>query len=385
MYTRSPDVTSTTVTRVATDPSSVAEWEGLARERDVAPFHRPGWFRCWATAFAGDDLHVLQVRRRGRMVAVLPVVPRRGGWRSATNGHTPGYLPLAVDEDATRALIRSLVDGRHGAFRLESLALSAAERDLWDEELQRGPSRHELVADGGSVWTDVAVGADEVEARLASRFRSQLRYELRRVEARGTVTLEEVAAGPRVTEALATGMRLEVSTWKGREGTAMASLPWVRRFYEELTDWAATNGWLRLMLLWVDDTPVAFCLDLEHAGTRYVLKTGYDAAHADLSPGKLLSRQVVLAAADDPGVHRYDWCGDESRDTRKWGTDRDERFQVTIYPPGMAGTTRRAVDTTEDALADWARAHLPETARARLRGLRAQREQRPSRSVRGEG
>ena len=81
---------------------------------------------------------------------------------------------------------------------------------------------------------------------------------------------------------------MEGSGWKTR--TAIASRPDTRRFYRDVARWAAGRGWLRLGFLRLDGRALAFDFCLEHAGTHYLLKTGFDPAFRAYGPGMLMRK-----------------------------------------------------------------------------------------------
>src|SRR5207244_4323574 len=136
---------------------------------------------------------------------------------------------------------------------------------------------------------------DGWEESLKPKHRSNMRNRLKRLGAVGKVELELVSSGEQLAGALEDGFRIEAAAWKGAAGTAIAWDPAVRRFYTRLAGRMAGRNALRLHFLRVGGRRIAFDYTLQSGGKLYLLKTGYDPAYGQYSPGHL---QVLLALRD---------------------------------------------------------------------------------------
>jgi len=116
----------------------------------------------------------------------------------------------------------------------------------------------------------------------------------RQLEKAGTLTYQR-QRGTDAISALEEFLRLEAAGWKGRGGTALASLPrdsaYIRKIVE---NFAATDG-IRIDLLRLDDQPIAGGLLLDLAGQSHFLKIAYDEGKARLSPGRALAIEMLRA------------------------------------------------------------------------------------------
>lgn len=318
-------------------PVSIATataWEELAERTNAAPFIRPGWFKAWTEAF-GEPVELLTTETDGRLSGVLPYVRTSVGVRSATNAHTPAPGLLAEDEAAARDLAGRLfsLDSRVSVGYLDAASaaiLRDAARDIGCLVLTR-PLAYRLFLELEGPW-------ESFESSLPSRLVRDLRRRRRKLEELGEVTLDVSDGSDRLEELLAEGFRLEASGWKAAEGTAIVSTQETQRFYEAIARWSAERGWLRLFFLRVGARPIAFQLALEHGGTHYFLKGGYDPDDSVYSPGKLLLH-ATLAHAFERGLERYELMGDVEPWKLEWTKAMEERVSLEAYrrtPRGLA-------------------------------------------------
>ncbi len=90
-------------------------------------------------------------------------------------------------------------------------------------------------------------------------------------------------------------LALEAAGWKGRAGTAIASLSGASAYFHRLVDLLIAQDGVLVDTLLIDDKPVAMGLLVESAGTRHFLKIAYDESQARLSPGRALTIAMLQA------------------------------------------------------------------------------------------
>jgi hypothetical protein len=326
-------------------------WRRAATE-DQSPFVLPGAFLRWWDAFgAGRQLRACAILDGDEIAALLPLLRDGRVLRSASNDHSGPTTPLARDQVALRALLGALVD-------------SAEPLDLVDVEpapvlaplgaaARRTGARVLLTPSAPAPFIDTGSGDLHAwRARHPGWLGRIARY--RRQMARRH-TLEIVTGGNDVDGVLAAGLRAEASGWKGRAGTAIAQDPTLARFYGGLAhDWAR-DGALRLSHLALDGQVVAFDLGTERGGRWYSLKTGYDEAYRQLSPGLVLRLAIVERCFAD-GLAAHDLLGWGAEWKTRMATGERAMQRVRIYPRRPAPIARWA----------W-KAHV----RPRLRDVRA--------------
>jgi CelD/BcsL family acetyltransferase involved in cellulose biosynthesis len=315
---------------------AVADWERLADRVGANPFLYPGFVLAWQRAFGRAPLLLATVRRQGQLAAALPLIRRGAVLACPANWHTPQTGVLAEDVDAATALARLIGSSRPRRISLafvdgadeSTLALSAEVSRAGYRVLERTLTR--------SPYLELLGGWAEFEASMKSSTRRNLRRLRRRLEERGTVTLDEVDGGVRLEEGLAEVTWVEGLAWKSGRGTAIASQQNTREFYGDVARWAAGRGWLRIHVLRLDGDPIAVCLVIEAHGVFYGIKLGYDPAYSRLSPGMVMLNELVRRAFEN-GLSRVEMLGTDDAYKRTWCPDVHERISLQAFAPTIAG------------------------------------------------
>lgn len=116
----------------------------------------------------------------------------------------------------------------------------------------------------------------------------------RQLEKAGALTYQRQRGADAIT-ALEEFLALEAAGWKGRGGTALASLPQHSAYIREIVSNFAAEDAARVDLLRLDDQPIAGGLLLDFAGQSHFLKIAYDEDKARLSPGRALAIEMLRA------------------------------------------------------------------------------------------
>jgi len=315
----------------------VGEWEELARRTDASPFCRPGWFTAWHQAFGrGSSLGAVAERRDGRLTGVLAFTRRRGAIVAPANWHTPLFDAISEDPDGASRLLRRVLVERP---RRVDFSFVRGDSSLFAGGLATAaelghPAESRVIE--RSPYVRVEGGWEAFEARLPTKRRSNLRRCRRRLEDRGSVSIEITDGSSGLHRKLAEGFAVEASGWKAERGTAIASSAATRRFYSEVAGWAAERGWLRLWFLRLGGRAIGFGYTIEHGGSIYELKIGYDPEFATYAPGVLLTR-ARLEHAFSSGLERYEFLGQPEPHKLEWTRDCRELTRLQIFAPTPAG------------------------------------------------
>ena len=332
-------------THSSLDPIS-AEWEALAVRLGAPPFERPGWFSAWLEGFGDDGLSIITLRRDGTLAGVLPVLAKRGTVISATNWHTPGFEPVAVDIEAETSLFEALFAGSPRRVDLSFLSPESALR-LRDAGAGRGFATRVIAR---SPYIEIDQPWDAYWEGLSRNHRGNVRRRRRRLEELGVVELEMFEGGEGLGERLDESFRLEAASWKGERGTAIAASSQTRVFYECLCEWAAEAGLLRLGVLRLDGRMIAFHLSLETDEAHYLLKLGYDVDLASVSPGTVLTAAMVKHSFD-AGLRRCEFLGDDEPYKLRWTEDCHQFVQGQSFAHTPAGLIDQIAQTKGRAIA----------------------------------
>lgn len=322
------------------------EWDALCDRAAGSTFMRPGWIAAWWRAFGVGELDVLTRRENNTLSAVLPVARRHGLVRSLCNWHSPELdVVCNTSSDCTtmlealfscrpQVISMRLLDGNSDRLRELRAAAGGASYHSTIRTVARCPF---VLIDGD--WAGY-------ERRLSRNLRGDLARCRRRLLERGPVSLEVSNS----IRDLRSAFELEQLGWKGARGTAMASRPRTRRFYEEVARWAEAHGWLRLVFLRAGTRRVAFQLAIESGGSYVPLKGGFDPAVRECSPGKLIIH-ATLERAFEAGLQRYEFLAGGEQYKLRFATGTTERVHFCAFAPTVRGAAARAADARGRPLA----------------------------------
>lgn len=326
------------------------EWDDCVREGPVdVPFVSHGFLSAWLDAFAPEgNLRVVLAREpSGRAAAFAPFLEvRRAGatfLESPSNDHSSRF---------------EWALGHEGRLGLGAIWAHLRDRMRWDALLLRdipreGPTSRTLetlaLSDGHLTgrWSSlgspfVPLREAPVETRCAPKFRANLRRRGKRLQELGRVSIRRVDELSGLESAFAEFLRVEASGWKGREGSAIARDPRLTRFYLRLSEYAARQGELAIRSLELDGRAVAVHLGLRHRDIYYLPKTGYDEELASVSPGQLLT-QEVLAECQARGLEGFDFLGPDMPWKRDWAPRLVPHDWLYIYRPSIKGRAMHRV------------------------------------------
>lgn len=181
-------------------------------------------------------------------------------------------------------------------------------------------------------------GYSEIDARLASSFRKNLRRLRRRAEERGKLEFQ-TSRDPRELERFfELFMEVEASGWKGDtgQGSAIRCQPQVETFYRTLiSEYSATNACvINILLLNGKCIAGQFCLLTNNV--LYLLKIGYQESYSQIAPGYLLLDEVLKNYADGRQVHSVNFVTNPPW-THLWRAASLAIYDCTIYNNTVRG------------------------------------------------
>jgi hypothetical protein len=123
--------------------------------------------------------------------------------------------------------------------------------------------------------------------------------------------------------AIAAFVSVYARSWKGGEPQP--------GFIPNLCRTAAREGWLRLGVLRLDDTPIAAQLWLTHGGVASIYKLAYDEEAARYSAGTVLTAAMFEQALDGDRVSEVDYLNGDEPYKRDWMSHRRERRGIVAF------------------------------------------------------
>jgi perosamine synthetase len=282
------------------------EWQRLCDEPgNNLPFNHPDWVSPYFQCSTGPWVF-FALRRQGRLISLLPLIEKKTRishlpatvLRAPSDFHLwPFDLPVAPEMDRPEV-----------ARELWSLIKETRSWDIVEvPNVPQGGFGEELSAaatsDGFPTyrWEYMHSPYIPLEGRRAEddplslarsrNLRQTIRKVLRRIEREGgRRTWRVTYPDRRVLDAL---YRLEIESWKGEQGTAIASRDKDRRFFEAILAAAARNNALSLNCMEFNGRIVAVIAGLNYKKNYYCFKMGWDVSLKPYSLGHLLVLDVL--------------------------------------------------------------------------------------------
>lgn len=290
-------------------------------------------------------LHVL--RQDGRAVAMLPLRLQKHalGGRAAALGnyYTTLFAPAMADGLKAAELAVLLRDVRHVHAPLRSLTLAPMDPAAPSFELLRQALRIAgwQVFDffsSGNWYLPVTGNASDYLATRPGALRSTLRRMGKKFAAESG-RLEVLSGTDAATRGLAAFNAVYSLSWKQAEPYPL--------FMPGLAELCAARGWLRLGVAWLGPRPVAAQFWIVANGKAQIYKLAYDDSCGHLSPGSLLTAELMRHAIDIDRVTEVDYLSGDDAYKAVWMSQRRERHGLVAYNPrNLAGLLGAAVEYT---------------------------------------
>lgn len=124
--------------------------------------------------------------------------------------------------------------------------------------------------------------------------------------------------------------KLELSGWKGREGTAVGVDDTQNDFYGELLFEFAKTNQSEIYKYFLNGELVASRLCIKSSGMIIILKTGFDESYSDYAPGKMLLNEVIVDQFNS-GVGVLEFYTNASVDQLSWATSSRIIRHISLY------------------------------------------------------
>lgn len=271
------------------------------------------WFAMyWKLFEKNSDMQILVFEQDGSPVAIAPLMRIKGFWRGIK--HT--CLTFIANFYSCRTGLINTTDKNIFALALKHFKDSRVKYDMiyanfiprecaTDREIRQvieaGHHAHRILSGDLSPYIPLD-GISTWDGYLNSRnkhFRDNLKRTVKAFEKSGDYTLRSYAGQEEIDTAWEKLIAVSRNTWKFRQGTAIASAPEYLTFFRTFAGMAASNGWLKILLLEYKEEPIAFTLELPYKTTLFFNKTGFDERHARLSPGTYILCKSLQEAIEN--------------------------------------------------------------------------------------
>ena len=251
-----------------------------------------------------------EIRSRGfRLRAALPVTNHYG------RNHNDLLLRQPMDA-ALRWVLSAARERRADLFALASLS----------DDSPTGPVLRQAAADRGfriitepgakSPYLTLEGNWDTYLKGQSSNFRSDLKRKGNKARRSG-LEIRRFTDAASVSTVLEAIYAIEAKSWKESTQTSITTNPLAQVFYQRFLHRAAEAGWFESFLLYFEGTPAAYDMGVRFANRYYMLKTSYDQAWSEQSPGVVL-REHVVRHLYETGCGEHDFLGDDEGWKMRW-------------------------------------------------------------------
>jgi CelD/BcsL family acetyltransferase involved in cellulose biosynthesis len=354
-----------------------AEWNALLEASDSnCVFLTHEWLSTWWKHLAeGRRLHIMTARKDGDLVGVLPLAERAPQLArmmprileflgSGLIGSD--YLDAIVAKGSECEVMAAFADhlNRRGMMlQLSQLRGGACAAAALAEELRR---RTWIVAEEKSnicPYIDLRGHTWETYlATLGQSIRKNVTRYLRQLPKAFDMRFDCITTSAEAQGALDVNIDLHRKRWAAA-GTSEAfhSTPIVA-FHREFVDLAAERGWLRLLVVTLDETPAASLYGLHYGPTFYFYQSGFNPAFAKHSVG-VATMGLAIQTAIEGGASEYDFLHGNEEYKFHWAKVSRDIVRLELHPGHRAASIyRRAIQFNRAAR---------QVARRMLTGIRA--------------
>ena len=343
---------------VASDPAQIAllasDWERLVQENpDTADgLDATGgypWFCALTRTFApARQARIVVLREAGQVVGLLPLVQEGGGLckrlavASELYGGRNGLMLARQDPALLAALLRG-VGQAYGPW--QSLKLMVVHGSPTDRLLAQASAATGLSVATARGWESpyfaLEASQDAFLAGVSKGLKQTVRTSLNKLKTLGQVRYEDIGPGMDPGVLLQAVLDIERDSWKHAAGSAITCKPEQQQFYQHLFDASLASGLIQGLLMYLDDTPVAYNFGLVRAGYYSCLKHSNRQAHQALSPNQVLN-MVLVERLRARGVIQYDYMGAVEPHKMRWSPQTRTYLRTPTWvfgrsPCGVAG------------------------------------------------
>lgn len=349
-------------------------WNRVAsRAARQSVFLRHEWFEsAWQWRGTSAELYLLCYYLGGELAGVCPLV-RDEGDDASRRGRTLQFLTVPDTQlcdlivapqhrEPTVSAFAGALEERRREWDLLDLRYlpqdSIAATDVLKALSNLGFRTQRQVADANP-YVALDTSWDAYYATRSRSLKKANNLAANRLKKAGEVRIEQLAPGAG-TEAdldrlVAIATAISARSWKSRTGNSLDNQG-PQAFIKRLSVLAHRRGWLSIWLLSLNGQPLAMEYQLVADGNVYALRSDFDAACDEISPGSHLARHL-LEELFEQGLRRYSMGPGENPYKYRWTEVSEPVEQAMVFSRTLRGR----------ALAAWTLALKPTARRLRDR------------------
>lgn len=251
----------------------------------------------------------------------------------------PSQLPLGPTVGVRNLDLDTALASLMGALPGVVASIGLSQIDPLLLECPNRKAEHRLDDYIETAWIDVDTPFEEYWSQRGKNIRQNVRRQSTRLEKDGMpARLTIIESSSDVADAIAAYGELEMSGWKGREGTAVHASNTQGRFYTALLSDFCASGQGKIYQLHVGNRLVASDLCIEQSGTHVVLKTAHDEAEKRYSPSTLLRYHAFRSFFDTGAIRRIEFYGKRMEWHTRWTDNVRTLYHLTRFRSRTLGT-----------------------------------------------
>lgn len=305
------------------------------------------WITIWWSRFGkGRSLHFLVAQAGLKVVGVFPLYLDRmsifPGFRAKTLRFVgdggpvfPDYLGPIIKEDYVEKVIDEFSRFLHDqSFNWNMMRFSdvypeissikrlvESNRRQFGKELYEGEER--------CPYLPLPSSYENLIAGLHSRRRESVRRVLRKAQKKYDIKFECYISEDSVDEVFSLLVGIYKNSIRGQDKHNGFNRDDYLEFHREIAKAFAKKGWLRLYILWLNDSPTAFIYGYLYKNSFWYYQTGYDKGFSNDAPGSIVLQKVFESVIGE-GAEEFDFLkGDE--DYKFYYSTRERRTKTINY------------------------------------------------------
>jgi CelD/BcsL family acetyltransferase involved in cellulose biosynthesis len=304
------------------------------------------WLSAWWKHMAGGRrLSILTAREGGKLIGILPMAEKPAQLTrmmpctveflgSGVIGSD--YLDAIVARGRESEVMTELAGHLHSDGRMLQLSQLRSERSLASILAERLRRHAWTVVEAklnvcpfidlrGHTW-------ESYVATLGPAVRKNINRYLRNLPQTFDMRIDCVQAPNEAETALEIAVDLHRKRWASRGASQAFQSESVLAFHREFVRLAAECGWLRLLILRLNDRPVAALYGLRYGATFYFYQSGFDPEYSKHSVGAATMGLAIRRAIED-GAAEYDFLHGDEEYKFHWARGVRDLTRLELHPP----------------------------------------------------
>jgi CelD/BcsL family acetyltransferase involved in cellulose biosynthesis len=311
-----------------------------------------GW---WKHVAGGRRLHILAVRRGGRLIGIAPwalrpaqpgrLIPFRALEFMGMGDIGSDYLDIIArpeDEEVVVKALGEFLERHHLFVEFQRVKHSSQRVSTLATRLDKAGWKTRQLITENCAYLDLKGHSWKSYLSTVSRaHRANVNRRLRRLEESfDSVEFQRVTDAATLETCFKDFVRLHALRWSGDERSTALTGPAVLAFHEEFSRIALERGWLRLYVLKLDGKAVASTYSFRYGEVFYYYQAGYDPAYGAYSVG-LSTLALAVRHSIEEGVTEVDLLHGDEEYKALWTRTRRDLERVQCFPPTVYGAMYR--------------------------------------------